>query len=134
MYSFLHISSRREYSMTKLSDNPRDYPWFRHRMKGFESRYGVSSFLLAMSRPFLPRVSAGHFRWTIFPRAQLVGLPCSACCFFFFSFFFSFSFVPSAFLVFRCASVRSFFYGLRSIAICWLYVRLSCSYSIFILS
>ena len=37
--------------MTKLSDNPRDYPWFRHRMKGFESRYGVSSFLLATSRP-----------------------------------------------------------------------------------
>ena len=115
MYSFLHISRRREYSMTKLSDNPRDYPWFRHRMKGFESRYGVSSFLLATSRPFLPRVSAGHFRWTIFPRAQLVGLPCSACCFFFFFLFFSFSFsfVPSAFLVFRCASVRSFFYGLR---------------------
>ena len=76
-----------------LSDNPRDYPWFRHRMKGFESRYGVSSFLLATSRPFLPRVSAGHFRWTIFPRAQLVGLPCSACCFFFFLFSSFFSFV-----------------------------------------
>ena len=105
MYSFLHISSRREYSMTKLSDNPRDYPWFRHRMKGFESRYGVSSFLLATSRPFLPRVSAGHFRWTIFPRAQLVGLPCSACCFFFFSFLFFFfcSLCVSRFQVRVCA-------------------------------
>ena len=85
--------------MTKLSDNPRDYPWFRHRMKGFESRYGVSSFLLAMSRPFLPRVSAGHFRWTIFPPwAQLVGLPCSACCFFFFLFSSFFSFVLPLFV------------------------------------
>ena len=99
--------------MTKLSDNPRDYPWFRHRMKGFESGYGVSSFLLAISRPFLPRVSAGHFRRTIFPRAQLVGLPCSACCFFFFSFFPFFLLFPLRFSFSGARLCVPFFYGLR---------------------
>ena len=105
--------------MTKLSDNPQDYPWFRHRMKGFGSRYGVSSFLLAMR--FCRSFSSDHLsssatRW--FAVFRLLFL-----LFFFFFFPLRLSFLGARLCV-------PFSTGCASIAICWLYVRFSCTYSI----